>query len=433
MGEITVARDKGKTIALISGALGVAILMTAGVSLWKKQPLPAPKTENIVPPPTVTISSVSALGRIEPLGEVIKVAAAPTPGGAKLKTLLVSQGTLVKKGDIIGYTTDYDQKLAELARAKKDLKVAQANLRIVKAGAKEGSISAQKATIARLQAELQGVKASDSALLARLQAQLEGEKIEKRATVERLKAERDKAEADYRRYRQLAEEGVIPQAQLETYQLNLETAEKRYREATAAYNKIITTLTEEIEQAKADAQKRINSLVNQIKAAEATLREISEVRDVDVALAQAEVERAMAVVKKAETDLELTVIRAPMDGEILEIKTYPGESINNQEGVVEMADTSQMMVVAEVYESDVGKVKIGQVAEIRSENNSFEGVITGKVFQISPKIAKKDILQTDPAASVDARVIEVKIKVDPQYTSLIKNLIYSQVLVNIKL
>ncbi|MCS6942873.1 MAG: HlyD family efflux transporter periplasmic adaptor subunit [Geminocystis sp.] len=433
MGEITVARDKGKTIALISGALGVAILMTAGVSLWKKQPPPAPKTENIVPPPTVTISSVSALGRIEPLGEVIKVAAAPTPGGAKLKTLLVSQGTLVKKGDIIGYTTDYDQKLAELARAKKDLKVAQANLRIVKAGAKEGSISAQKATIARLQAELQGVKASDSALLARLQAQLEGEKIEKRATVERLKAERDKAEADYRRYRQLAEEGVIPQAQLETYQLNLETAEKRYREATAAYNKIITTLTEEIEQAKADAQKRINSLVNQIKAAEATLREISEVRDVDVALAQAEVERAMAVVKKAETDLELTVIRAPMDGEILEIKTYPGESINNQEGVVEMADTSQMMVVAEVYESDVGKVKIGQVAEIRSENNSFEGVITGKVFQISPKIAKKDILQTDPAASVDARVIEVKIKVDPQYTSLIKNLIYSQVLVNIKL
>ncbi|MFN7468491.1 MAG: HlyD family efflux transporter periplasmic adaptor subunit, partial [Pseudanabaena sp.] len=72
--------------------------------------------------------------------------------------------------------------------------------------------------------------------------------------------------------------------------------------------------------------------------------------------------------------------------------------------------TSQMYVVAEIYETDIGKIKVGQTATIESE--AFEGLITGKVDRIGLRIAKNDVLGTDPAAKTDVRVIEVKIKLD---------------------
>jgi len=53
-------------------------------------------------------------------------------------------------------------------------------------------------------------------------------------------------------------------------------------------------------------------------------------------------------------------------------------------------------------------VRIGQTATITS--NAFPGTITGTVDHIGLQIRKNDVLNTDPAADTDARVIEVKIK-----------------------
>jgi len=69
-----------------------------------------------------------------------------------------------------------------------------------------------------------------------------------------------------------------------------------------------------------------------------------------------------------------------------------------------------MYVVAEVYETDIGKIKVGQKATIESE--AFEGDITGTVDRLGLRIAKNDVIGTDPAAKTDARIIEVKIKLD---------------------
>ena len=144
-------------------------------------------------------------------------------------------------------------------------------------------------------------------------------------------------------------------------------------------------------------------------------------------------ERAQAVVNQAQINVDLTFIKAPSNGTIIDVVAHEGENIENAQGVVEMADLSQMVVVAEVYESDISKIKVGQEAKIISENNSFEDRITGEVIEISSKIGKKDVLETDPAASVDARVVEVKIAVNPENNALVQNLIYSQVIVEILL
>lgn len=379
------------------------------------------------------LKSVTALGRIEPLGDIINVIASPTMAGAKVKTLLVTQGDIVKKGDIIAITTDYDTKKAELDTAKKEVEVAQANLAIIKAGAKEGTLQAQESTIERLQAELNGIMATSKAKISRLNAQLSAEMSEKKAAIQRLKAEVNNAKSELQRYQELAKDGVISTSNLESRQLTFDTATQSYQESQASYQKTSTTLTQEIREAEALATQQVNTLTKQIAEAEAKLREIQEIREVDVLQAKTQVDKAITVAKNKEIDLELTKIKAPSDGKILEIIAREGENIDNLKGVVEMANTTQMVAIAEVYESDVSKIKLGQETTIKSDNNSFNQTLKGKIIEISPKIGKKDVLETDPAASVDARVIEVKIAINSEDNDIVNNLIYAQIIAEILL
>ncbi len=119
-----------------------------------------------------------------------------------------------------------------------------------------------------------------------------------------------------------------------------------------------------------------------------------------VALARAELEQA-------EADLELSRIRAPTQRRVLKIHAYPGERVTSA-GVLELGDTNQMYAVAEVFEDDIGWVRVGQPALVSSR--VLENPISGVVEQIGYKIGKLDVLADDPAAKTDARVVEVRIR-----------------------
>jgi HlyD family secretion protein len=67
-----------------------------------------------------------------------------------------------------------------------------------------------------------------------------------------------------------------------------------------------------------------------------------------------------------------------------------------------------MYVVAEVYETDVSRARVGQPAVITS--SAFPGKIAGIVERVGLKIGKNDVTNTDPAANTDTRVVEVKIR-----------------------
>lgn len=111
--------------------------------------------------------------------------------------------------------------------------------------------------------------------------------------------------------------------------------------------------------------------------------------------------------KLAEARLKRTIIRSPRNGQILKIFTYPGEAIS-QEGILKLGNTQIMYAVAEVYETDVSLIKIGQQATIISP--AFHQPLTGKVSQIGRLVFKNDIIGDDPTAKSDARVVEVKIR-----------------------
>ena len=377
-------------------AVGIAIVLGLGgaafnhVQQAQKQKQAQVKAQYVKP----VIANVTALGRLEPRGEVLKLSAPSSPTGTRVDQILVGEGKRVRVGDVVAILDNRDRALAALERAKGQLKVSQANVANVQAGAKTGEIEAQKATIARLQAELQGQKQTFQ------------------ATVARIEAEQRNAEVDFQRYEKLYQDGAISAQQLDSRRLSATTSSEQLNESEATRRQTIATLEKQIDEAKA------------------TLNKIEEVRPTDVRLAQAEVDRAIGEVKQAQADLALALVKAPISGEIIKIHTRAGEAIST-DGIAEMGRTEQMMAVAEVLESDIGRVRLGQKATISSENQAFSGQIQGTVIEIGRKIGKQDVLDSDPAADVDARVVEVKIGLSPEASQRVSGLTYANVVVKI--
>jgi HlyD family secretion protein len=118
---------------------------------------------------------------------------------------------------------------------------------------------------------------------------------------------------------------------------------------------------------------------------------------------------AQALLAGAKAELEMAIVRSPIDGQVLEIHARTGELVG-LEGIAELGRTAIMYAVAEVYETDIAEVKVGNRATVNSP--ALASTLHGTVKRIALKIGKADVLNTDPAAKVDARVVEVDIQLD---------------------
>ncbi|GAX34608.1 ABC exporter membrane fusion protein [Nodularia sp. NIES-3585] len=357
-------------ILAISISVGTGTISFYSFSRNRSTPTVEPA---IAPSSSSNITSVAALGRLEPQGEVIRLSAANSQAGVRVAKLLVNKGDWVTQGEVVAILDNYYTRLAALEKAQKQVLVAQASVNQVKAGAKAGDISAQEATIARLEAELRGEIAAQEATIARLEAELRN------------------ADSENQRYQQLYKEGAVSASNSDSQQLRYDTVRQQLNEAQAALNRTVETL-----------QKQLNE-------AQARLQSIAEVRPTDIQAAQTDVESAIASVKQAQADWDLSSVRSPIDGQVLKIHTRPGEIISNT-GIAELGRTQQMYVVAEVYETDIQKVRIGQSAMITS--NAFSGELRGKVTDIGLQVSRQNIFDLNPQVNTDNKVVDVKIRLD---------------------
>lgn len=125
--------------------------------------------------------------------------------------------------------------------------------------------------------------------------------------------------------------------------------------------------------------------------------------------ARMELDIAIADLAAAEANLELAVVRSPIRARVLEIHAYPGERVG-PEGIMELGRTDRMYAVAEVYETDITQVEVGQQATVQVP--AMDTVLTGAVQRIAMKVGRLDAIGTDPIAKTDARVVEVFILLD---------------------
>lgn len=390
-------------LGLLLAGLGV-VVQTSGCGVLSKLSSNLEDTDSILATTLDTsgtsedaaIEAVTALGRLEPKGKVVDLAAPPsTDSGARILELNAQEGDAVKAGDVIAILDSYAKSEALLEEAKRSVVTAQAQLEQVKAGAKTGEINAQTATIARLKAQIEGEISTQEARIARLQAEL-GNAME-----------------EYDRHQTLFSEGAIADSLLDSSRTQLDSWQEQLREAKNVRDRIAAAGQEEI------------------REAEAHLERIAEVRPVDIAVAQAEVDSAIAVVKRAEAELELAVVRSPLEGRILNLHVQPGEKVGEQ-GVATLGRIDQMYVIAEVYETDIDRVNVGQVATISSEYGGFSGELRGMVEQVGLQIHRNSLYDPNPSVQSDARVIEVKIRLDANDSNRVETLTNLQVRVRIK-
>jgi HlyD family secretion protein len=129
---------------------------------------------------------------------------------------------------------------------------------------------------------------------------------------------------------------------------------------------------------------------------------LHEERETRVRMVEAELARARA-------ELERATVRSPIDGRVLYVHAREGERVD-EKGIVELGKTDHMFAIAEVYEDDVGRVRVGQRALVTSP--VLPGPLSGAVDWVHLRVSKQDALGTDPAARKDARVVEVEVRLD---------------------
>ena len=359
-----------KSPALIIGSL----LLITGTTVYTLRQTSVPQSEPLPETTIPKIKTVTALGRLEPTGEIIQISVSSSADGNRIEELLVKEGDKIKPGQIVAVLDSRDRAEAALRQAESQVIVAQAKLAQVKAGAKTGEIEAQKAAIARIEAERSNDIAAQSAMVSRMEAELSN------------------AQVEYQRYQQLYKDGAISASQRDNKEL------------------ILATATEQLAEAKANLSRIKSAQQQQIAEAKATLDRIAEVRPVDVEVATAEVREAQAAVATAQADRDRTYIKSPQAGTIIKILTRPGEVVSSNEGIARIGQIEQMYAVAEIYESDIGKVQLGQKVTVTS--SAISEKLTGTVEHIGLEVKRQEVVNTDPTANIDAKVVEVKVKLD---------------------
>lgn len=346
------------------------------------------------------VTSVVALGQIEPEGEVIKLSV-PNAQDSRVNKILVKEGDFVKENQVIAILQGIDRLEADLRDAEADVRLRQAELLKVQQGdAKKAEITAQ------------------SAIIARLTAQLNAESKQKQAAIASAEATLREAELNYTRRQNLTAQGAISRADSDVARRDLETAR--------------ATLIER----KADLEQTITTLQAAIKQENAKLLQLKEVRPIDVEIAASQLEKAKIAVVQRKARLEDAQVRAPIAGQIIRINTRIGEQVNTSQGIVELAQTKKMLAVAEIAETDIDKIRKGQRATITSEYGGFTGEIQGTVEQIGLQIGKRTLQDSGsrrgPTTDDNARVIAVRVRIDSQDNPKVATLTYMQVRVKIQ-
>lgn len=341
--------------------------------------------------------SVIAVGRLKPQGEILQLSVANAPE-SRVKELLVKQGDRVSSQQLIAILQGLDKKQAELAQAKQQVVLYQAKLAKIKSGELQAAASAtQKARI------------SD------LETQLRTETSAREADITTAKTQLQQAESDYQRYQNLHQQGAETAQNLNNAQLALQAAQAN------------------LEQAQSRLDSTIATLKGQIIQEQGLLQQLMVVNPGDIQQAQAELDYVAAKVKHLEAELEDFYLRAPIAGQILQIHTHAGERINLNRGIVELAQTDQMYAIAQVPETDVGKIKQGQKATITSKNGGFSGKLNGVVEQIGLQAQPSNFSNTNAQKDRDIQVVEVKVRLNREDSAKVAKLINLQVKVKIAL
>lgn len=240
-------------------------------------------------------------------------------------------------------------------------------------------------------------------------------------------ARRDAAQARLKQIEAGAKTGEI-EAQKAAVRLIQEQSRVAERELTRARD-LLERKAIAREQAD-EKQWEYDRLQLEQRRSQGVLSALQEIRDVDVHVARMDVQAAQAAADRARAELDASELRAPSAGRILRIVSRPGEKIS-EKGIMELGDVSRMEAVAEVFEADVTLLRLKMTADVIFDASGDR--MTGVVSEIGNQVARKVVLTNDPVSDTDARVVEVRVRLDDQFMERVARLSNARVEIHIRL
>ena len=171
---------------------------------------------------------------------------------------------------------------------------------------------------------------------------------------------------------------------------------------------VATTATLEAVRASAEATRLA------VIRAEATLARFTPAAlaaQPDVTVAERNLAAAAANLARAELDLARALVVAPISGTVLEVIARPGGKPGT-EGILTMGDLGRMRAEAEIWQDRIGLVQPGQRVTLLSR--AFAAPLSGRVDSIGLTVGRQGLISDDSAANTDARVVKVRITLDPE-------------------
>ena len=163
-------------------------------------------------------------------------------------------------------------------------------------------------------------------------------------------------------------------------------------------------------------QQRLQSLVSTNFVAAQKLDQANDkIREAQANLQaqRAAVATAQAALEEARYNLELTMIRAPSDGRIARRYANPGAGAStlNVSNMFDLEPVAPRIVRAEIAESSLPHVAIGQTVQIAPESDPTK-VYNGKVIRRAAVFGARKLQSDDPTERADDRVVEVVVSAD---------------------
>ena len=135
--------------------------------------------------------------------------------------------------------------------------------------------------------------------------------------------------------------------------------------------------------------------------------------DAQLGAQQAQVQTAQAAANQARYNLELTIIRAPLDGRIARRYANPGAGAStlNVSTMFDLEPNTQRIVRAEIVEADLPNIRDGQEVEIQPESDPSK-VYVGRVLRRAAVFGARKLQSDDPSQRSDERVVEVVVSAE---------------------
>ena len=179
-------------------------------------------------------------------------------------------------------------------------------------------------------------------------------------------------------------------AQMAQYQVQLSTAEREHKRLQGL---VSTNFV---------AAQKVDQAVDKIREAQANIQ-----------AQRAAIATAQAALEEARYNLELTIIRAPTDGRIARRYANPGAGAStlNVSNMFDLEPEAPRIVRAEIAESALPHVAIGQTVQIAPESEPTK-VYNGKVLRRAAVFGARKLQSDDPSERADDRVVEVVVSAD---------------------